>query len=173
MQELWQPIAGCETRYLVSSAGRVKSLPLIVPNAQGNGTHTRPGKILKPYIRENGYSYVVLRDKNQAKTQTVHMLVALAFLPSCPGEIGRQRGRWQVDHIDEDKQNNSAQNLRWLLGEENRRRSCTKLTPEIIREIRARRAAGERLKDLGNAFGKSEAAVSMICSGTTWAWVEN
>lgn len=172
MQEVWQPVKGWETRYKVSNLGQVQSLPHEAPNAQGTGTHIRPGKILKPYIRKNGYGYVILRDKDSSLTQTVHMLVALAFLPPCPGPIGKGAGHWQVDHRDEDKLNNTAQNLRWLPADENRRRSCTELTPKHIQEIRRRRANGDSLKSLATMFGKCDATISLICSKKLWAWVD-
>jgi len=62
--------------------------------------------------------------------------------------------------------------LRWLPRDENRRRSCTKLTPEIVKEIRTKRAAGAKLKTLANAYKKSEATISLMCSSKTWRWVD-
>ena len=172
MQEVWQPVVGWETRYKISNLGRVQSLPYTAPNARGAGTHVRPGKILKPSTNKDGYLIVILRDRGRSLATSVHSLVASAFLPPCPGKVGRERGCWQVDHIDENKSNNSAQNLRWLPRDENRRRSCTKLTPKHIQEIRRRRANGDSLKSLAAMFGKCDATISMICSGRIWGWVD-
>ena len=171
MQEVWQPVVGWETRYEVSSLGRVRSLPFYAPNPNSPGVHQRLGRVLKPQLQNCGYFYVILRDKERNSARTVHSLVAQSFLPPCPGPIGKSADCWQVDHIDENKQNNAAKNLRWLPAADNRRRSCTKLTPEIIREIRSRRASGEKLKALATVFSKSEASISLICSGKTWGWV--
>jgi len=49
----------------------------------------------------------------------VHKLVALAFLPPPPTPYGATKGCTMVDHIDEDKTNCKASNLRWVSRKEN------------------------------------------------------
>ena len=66
-------------------------------------------KLMAPYKNGNGYLCVNGRD---AKWK-VHRLVALAFVP------GRDIFRDSVDHINEDKTDNRAANLRWCTNEEN------------------------------------------------------
>lgn len=66
-------------------------------------------KLMAPYKNGNGYLCVNGRD---AKWK-VHRLVALAFVP------GRDIFRDSVDHINEDKTDNRANNLRWCTNEEN------------------------------------------------------
>lgn len=63
---------------------------------------------------EPQYKYVNLRKDEQRKLIRVHRLVALAFLPAVEGKAF-------VDHIDRDKMNNNASNLRWATASENQR----------------------------------------------------
>jgi len=62
-----------------------------------------------------------------------HRMVMECWGSPCPGD-----GDWTIDHIDEDKRNNSIENLQWLLRGENAARSAyraNQLTPEQRREI--------------------------------------
>lgn len=172
MQEVWQPVRGWETRYEVSSLGRVRSLPFELPNPNGGGTHTRSGRVLKPALTNSGYLIVRLCRDGLYLACTVHSLVAHAFLPPCPGEHGNRIGQWNIDHINEAKTDNRACNLRWLPRDENRRRSATKLTPHDIESIRKRREQGEQVTRLAEEYNKSLAAISQICSRKTWRWVD-
>lgn len=171
MQELWHPVVGWELRYEVSNTGKVHSLPYETPNPNGGGNHIRGGCVLKPRLQKHGYLTVMLRDKGRNSCRTVHSLVAQAFLPPCPGPIGRSRGCWQVDHIDKDKTNNAVLNLRWLPREENLRRATTNLTEQTVRKIRQKRSNGATLKELAASYSKSEGAISLLCNHKTWEWV--
>lgn len=88
--------------YEVSDMGRIKS-------------KRRPTKerILKTYMNKNGYSIVGLLDAegNQHNVQ-VHRLVADAF---CPNPDKKPF----VDHINCEKEDNRAVNLRWVTAKEN------------------------------------------------------
>lgn len=44
-----------------------------------------------------------------------------------------------------------------------------KLTTAQVNEIRARRAAGEKLKDIARSFGVSESNVSVVANRRSWA----
>jgi len=67
------------------------------------------------------YKYVNLRKQGTRKLISVHRLIALAFLPVVEGKAF-------VDHIDRDKMNNVASNLRWATASENQRnRDCNRL----------------------------------------------
>ena len=89
--EEWRDIEGYEGLYKVSSLGRVM----------------RDGKILKPLLRPNGYYQVTLCLSGKRKSHKIHRLVAKAFPEIC--------GEWfdgcEVNHKDEDKSNNAAENL--------------------------------------------------------------
>lgn len=90
MEELWKDIPGYEGLYQVSNLGRVKS-PKGIKTQSDNG---------------RGYQKVQLYKNNKCKNEYVHRLVALAFVPN-------PNGLPQVNHKDEDKANNFADNLEW------------------------------------------------------------
>ena len=97
MEESWKDIEGYEGLYQVSNKGRVKSL---------NYHNTKKEKILKTFIVGNGYLQVNLYKNKTIKSFYVHRLVAKAYLPN-------QQNLSCVNHIDENKQNNSVENLEW------------------------------------------------------------
>ena len=73
---------------------------------------------LKQYIDSQGkYKNVFLMDMNgQRKVKTVHRLVAETFIPNSDNLP-------QVNHIDENKLNNHADNLEWVTAQQNARHS--------------------------------------------------
>ena len=145
--EQWRPIAGLEGLYEVSNLGRVRSLPRISTYTRQNRLITRRlgGKLLKPVPNKNGYLVVNVSFTGRTRTQYVHSLVASAFLSPCPGEHGRNS--WHIDHINEDKNDNPVDNLRWLTHRENNS------TPTVKARHRARprNARGNRFISWTNA----------------------
>ena len=107
MNEIWKDIEGYEGKYQVSSFGRVRSVDhqrAVVPT---NTVCTVKGKIIKPAKIGNGYMGVKLCNGSHRSTASVHRLVAKAFVP------GYFDGA-HVNHIDENKANNRADNLEWV-----------------------------------------------------------
>ena len=97
--EEWRTIQECEN-YEVSNTGKVR-----------NKATKRP---LKLQHNEYGYVQVILHDRKRAyqKMRKVHRLVAIAFLPN-PDNLS------DVNHIDENKDNNTLQNLEWSSHKDN------------------------------------------------------
>lgn len=108
MMEIWKNIENYEGLYQVSNLGNVKSLP----------RNTTKGKLLKPTKSRNGYLRVVLCKNNKKKAFLIHRLVASAFIPN-------EENLPQVDHRDNDKTNNKAENLQWISNVENNRKKET------------------------------------------------
>lgn len=119
MEEVWKPIKGYEGLYEVSNLGNVRSFDKVVRCVR-NGKEmgiTHKGKVLKPVKRQHGYLGVMLYGKGGHKTRglktfSIHRLVATAFIPN-------PNGLSEVNHIDEDKTNNTATNLEWVTRLEN------------------------------------------------------
>lgn len=105
MTEEWRDIEGYGGLYQVSNLGRVKSLDRTVTKSNGVLLSIK-GKILKLRPDTNGYVRACLSKDAVEIDYTVHRLVAMTFL-SNPNNLP------EVNHKDENKKNNSVDNLEW------------------------------------------------------------
>lgn len=109
MTEIWRDVKGYEGLYQVSNIGRVRTL-----------AHITNGKPQRAMIRKavrnakTGYLYVSLSKNGIAKNVTVHRLVAIAF-------VDNPEGKQTVNHKNENKCDNRAENLEWMTLPENLR----------------------------------------------------
>lgn len=92
--EKWKDIKEYEGLYQVSNLDNIKSLPRA----------TTKGKILVKNLDYDGYQKVTLSKLGVHKQFSVHKLVATAFIPN-PNNFT------EINHIDENKANNSVDNL--------------------------------------------------------------
>ena len=102
--EEWREVKGYEGLYEVSNLGRVKSL--MDCNGQARTL------VLKVQKHRCGYQLVFLCKDGKMKGFVVHRLVATTFIPNPDGLPC-------VNHIDEDKTNNRADNLEWCTAKYN------------------------------------------------------
>ncbi len=93
----WKPASVFPNDYLVSSDGRVYSV--------------RSQREIKPAQDKYGYFYYVLCVDGVRKTVKAHRLVAIALVPNPDGKP-------TVDHINANRADNRAENLRWATFDE-------------------------------------------------------
>lgn len=110
-QEVWKQIDGFEDYYQVSSEGKVRSLDRLVRNGTGS-VKLMKSKVLKPQMNKNGYLLVNLWKDSKQIHYLVHRLVYEAF-------HGKRPEGMEINHIDEDKSNNSIKNLNLMTHKEN------------------------------------------------------
>lgn len=121
--EIWVPVKGFESHYLISSEGRLKSLARTIPHSRFKGVMiNRVEHIMKPKVmKTTGYANYQLRITNQrgeavTKVATVHRFVAEYFIPN-------PFNKPQVNHKNGDKLDNRMSNLEWATRNENARHS--------------------------------------------------
>jgi len=101
MSEVWKALPGYEGLYLVSNSGNLKN--------QKNKLKS---------LRADRYGYLRTNvSKNSAKTYIkIHRVVAQLFVDNPNPDLYTE-----VDHINTDKDNNCANNLRWVTPNKNKR----------------------------------------------------
>lgn len=97
--ELWKRIES-NPNYIVSNTGRVKN--------------TKTNKEMNPHISNTGYAVISMSTCGKITTTNIHSLVAKAFVENPNKELYTE-----VHHIDGDKLNNNADNLKWVTRAEN------------------------------------------------------
>ena len=110
----WKNIPGYDGAYQVSDQGEIRSVDRMVTMIM-KGTPCqsfRPGHVVIPSMTKGGYFEVVLYKGGKGVHHLVHRLVASAFVPN-------PLGLPQVNHLDENKGNNTASNLGWCTAQEN------------------------------------------------------
>ena len=91
-EEIWRPIPETNGDYEVSNTGKVRN--------------SRTGTIRVPKLLPNGYLRVHYNQSYKRFDRYVHRLVAEAY-------CNRPDGCNVVNHIDNNKENNNAENLEW------------------------------------------------------------
>jgi len=130
--EVWKDIKGYEGFYQISTLGRVKSLYRIIELIDGR-IRKHKERILKNNIQKNGYLTVILCDKTSQKTKHIHQLIAVNFFNHKTGY------KKVVDHIDNDKKNNSISNLQIITARENVCKSLKNSASKYIGVSKARK----------------------------------
>lgn len=93
LKEKWETIDGYGGKYHISNNGRIYN--------------SESDIIVKTYIKQDGYERVTLYDRiGKNKEYRVHRLVAQYF-------VENPENKKSVKHIDNDKNNNKATNLKW------------------------------------------------------------
>jgi hypothetical protein len=103
--QIWKDIEGYKGHYQISNYGNVRSLK--------KDAFLMKGAYLK------GYKIISLWKNGIGKMFRIHRLVAAAFIPN-------PENKPCIDHIDGDRANNHADNLRWVTVKENQNNPITK-----------------------------------------------
>lgn len=166
--EQWKSLKGIVENgdnYSVSSAGRVRN--------------DETEQLLKRSLSGTGYLRVVLYKDGKRKQQSVHRLVATAFLENPDNKP-------MVNHIDGVKANNELTNLEWCTASENLAHAysigltsskgensrISKFTDNDIRSIKEMLRDGCRGKDIAALYGVAKATITQIKNGVNWAHIK-
>ena len=160
MDEVWKPVTGYEGHYEISSKGRVRSVPRTRKRSDGQN-HTAKGGVLKQSQDKKGYLNVslLLGGKKSRKTHKVHRLVASAFIPN-------EYGFPQVNHKDNDKGNNVAENLEWVTQTQNMAHSLNSGTRNT-RPVKCLNdgKVHKSLRRAAEHYGIDRTCISDVCNG--------
>jgi hypothetical protein len=174
--EVWKPHAASGGIYSVSSFGRVRR--------EKRGRTRPPGGILVPARSAVGYDRVCLIYGGRQRCESVHRLVALAFIPN-------PQGLPQVNHKNGVKHDNRIENIEWISSRNNVLHSLYMLGNKpcmgethyrsILNEMQARivvacsRLNADRrwLGDLAKCFGVTRRCIEDIASGRNWKHLQS
>ena len=166
-QEIWKLIADTDGRYSVSNYGAIRSNWSDIP--QRNLTHRKrieKTSLLAAWLHTTGYLRIAL---GRGKQKYVHRLVAQAFLQN-------HDNLPQVDHIDGNRTNNHASNLRWVTSHQNVINGGSRHNWESQRIASAKRriceikknefqtliSQGYSLRHIAKLFGTSHSVISRV-----------
>lgn len=142
--EEWKDVVGAEGFYQISNKGRIRN------------KLTR--EILKP-SRSGKYRHIQLK-YGINKNALVHRMVAEAFVPN-PFNLRC------VNHIDENKENNCAENLEWCTYQYNCRygKGALKRNSKVIQYDMAGNALKiwDSMKEASERLGVAYQGISMCC----------
>jgi 16S rRNA A1518/A1519 N6-dimethyltransferase RsmA/KsgA/DIM1 with predicted DNA glycosylase/AP lyase activity len=161
--EQWKDIKGYEGLYQVSNEGQVKTLSRKALRRY-NSYRTLTERILKP--QNDVYLHVTLYKEGRGKVKAIHKLVAEAFIPN-PNKYP------QVNHKDENKHNNSVDNLEWCsrLYNANYGTSRKRISNKLNKSVQQFDLDGNfvaeynSLKQLKELTGFDQGLVSCVCRG--------
>ena len=104
-------IPGYEGLYGATEDGRIYSYI--------NNRYLTPSEYRTGNKKHQGYMTVKLSKHGSSITCHVHDLICRAYKPKPARDM-------EIDHLDEDRHNNSVDNLEWVSHEENMRRKNTR-----------------------------------------------
>lgn len=154
--EEWRDIAGYEGKYQISNLGRV----LLFGVYRDGRRYSQ--RIKKTRFGVGGYEYTILTDfSGKAKTWKIHRLVAMAFIQN-PNEYPC------VDHIDGERTNNRASNLRWATYSMNANNPITiRRLSQALKQHCSQDFVRERLRamanDPANIKARRDSAIRTVC----------
>ena len=104
-KEVWKDVKDYEGYYQISNHGNFRSVDRLVERSDGT-TARYKGKEIMGSVNNLGYRRFTLSKDGKATKELAHRLVGKHFVPN-PHEFE------EINHIDENKLNNKADNLEW------------------------------------------------------------
>ena len=177
--EVWRDVVGYEGYYMVSDLGDIKSVSRKFKQSNGH-PFTKQGMVLSPISRPTGYQYVNLSKMGDRRANSIHRVVASAFIPN-------PEGKPHVNHINGIKSDNSLSNLEWCTPKENTRHAYdnglmsgrkggshhgAKLNANQVAEIRRiYKGGGFTQKEIAAQYNVTSTAISRIVNGVLWGHI--
>jgi hypothetical protein len=112
--EIWKPIAGYEGYYKVSNYGRILAERRLLVRKNGVIQFCKEQIVQAKTVINSGYGIVNLHKDKHLQKFLIHRLVAEHF-------VENPNGYEFVNHKDENKLNNHADNLEWCTKQYNRK----------------------------------------------------
>lgn len=145
-KEIWKNVKGYETKYKVSSHGRVKSITY--------------NKIMNCVSLRSGYKSVGFGKKHFK----IHRIVAITFIEN------NDKTKTAVNHKDGNKLNNHVNNLEWVSIKENNKHAydigLNKLTKRAVHQMDLEGniiATFESMKEAKEKTGIPDSSISNVC----------
>jgi hypothetical protein len=166
----WRPIPGYEGLYSVSSLGNVRSEERRVTH--GSFSRTVKERVLCQNRTTNGYFSLRLWRDGEFRVARVHQLVAEAFM-------GKPQNGLMVDHIDRNRSNNKAGNLRWVTKAQNMKNTQCRgvsglkyayLMPSGRYQARHRSGTGKPMTSCGTYDTPYEAHIAALAHRLEHHW---
>jgi hypothetical protein len=156
-KELWRNIDGYKGLYQISSMGNIRSFKYNKP------------RILKARMNSKGYNYVNLCINGKFKSICNHRLVAKYFLDK------NKFNKYEVNHIDGNKNNNSLENLEYVTRLENMKHALKNKLLKNLKidftkadEIRYKYKNGSKLESLCKEYNLSKSNIYRIINNKIW-----
>lgn len=180
MEEKWKYIPGYENFYQISNMGRIKSLERKVKCK--NGYRTVKERILKPVKVGVGYLMVPLNKDGKIKLYLIHRLVAYSFIQN------DSLFKTDINHKNEIKSDNRAENLEWCTkeynnnyGTRNEKSSKSKINGKKSKAVICIETGKfyPSTREVERQFGFSHQSISACCEGKLksaykyhWKWAD-
>ena len=166
MKEEWRTIKETDGKYSVSNLGNVKRnehYTIVSPSS----TAFYGERKLKPYKTAEGYLVVRLQTNDKPVTRKIHRLVAEAFINN-PNNLPC------VNHLDENRSNNTITNLEWCTVIDNNNHGTRKEKLSKISGIKVAQydltgkliKIWDSLSQASQSFGtKTTSNIGRVCKG--------
>lgn len=178
-KEVWKPVVKYESRYEVSSNGRVRRVQRVAQLKNGRKRSVKP-LIMKLQVDAKGYQRVTLYGGHKPVCKKVSVLVCQSFHGDRPS------GNYQCAHNDGDRTNDCAKNLRWATPSENARdkdahktqligskNPSAKLTRKDVETIWSRSQESDyNCTRLAKEMGVSKTTIQRVLNGRHWKHIK-